>query len=652
MLNRKTLCAAIFLLYRLAALDNAAAHSDSTDFCYWRSSTAQGRSQHNFLRLSGDAQAGSLRLYHSIWTEDRRLVDCAVTTQSTIVESYLSLCRGAQAENFTDVPDTNFASLFMGLGSQCIHSFESGEGAYKRDKREINSPSNAEHHSVEDSSGRKLRRQKRSWIIPGTVWCGSGNKATNYDELGVFGQTDKCCREHDHCSDTIPAFNYGYGIFNRHIFTVSHCDCDNRFHQCLLAANTTVSNMVGYGYFNLLKTPCFILTQKMQCSETNWFGMCTLSQMSPFAIIQDPTDYNSTVPLSEDVQSGGASIPAVTAGDSNITLWTVSNQNFSSPAARPSHTQVLWPRPRWPCRHRKKGLARGNTFKHKKGRGLKRRVCVEQETPPTPHSTPLTLLSNPSASNSTPPMLHSTPSVSNYTPPMLNSTHSAPNPTHPMPNPTPSASNSTPPMRHSTPSVSNSSAVGKAAGEHSGALPWPRSDHSSENALPAAHHSTQPKVLYNQPAPVEDNWQKDKLQPCDCYKHLDECRLKIPPGETRFGLQNLEHKTLYHCNCTHRLAQQFPGQGESNAVRSLLAHFVSLSCFSMPSPNDCPGSQRCSAVLSETPYLQLNLPEWDNRYKNAPNLKVRRHNTRRRSKRRQGTVQLYRKCLKIMDSKS
>ncbi|KAI1881965.1 hypothetical protein AGOR_G00245620 [Albula goreensis] len=566
MLHRTTLCVAIFLLYSLAALDNAAAHSDSTDFCYWRSSTAQGRSQHNFLRLSGDAHAGSLRLYHSIWAEDRRLVHCAVTTESTIVESYLSLCRGEQAENFTDVPDTNFASLFVGLGSQCTHAFESGEGAFKRDKREINSPSNAEHHSVEDSSGRKLWRQKRSWIIPGTVWCGSGNKATNYDELGVFGQTDKCCREHDHCSDTIPAFNYGYGIFNRHIFTVSHCDCDNRFHQCLLAANTTVSNMVGYGYFNLLKTPCFILTQKMQCTETNWFGMCTLSQMSPFAIIQDPIDYNSTVPLSEDVQSGGASIPAVTAGDSNVTLWTVSNQNVTSPAVRPSHTQVPWPRPRWPCRHRGKGLARGNTFKHKKGRGLKRR--------------------------------------------------------------------------------------GTAAGEHSGALPWPRSDHSSENALPAAHHSTQPKVLYNQPAPVEDNWQKDKLQPCDCYKHLDECRLKIPPGETRFGLQNLEHKTLYHCNCTHRLAQQFPGQGESNAVRSLLAHFVSLSCFSMPSPNDCPGSQRCSAVLSETPYLQLNLPEWDYKYKNAPNLKVRRHNMRRRSKRRQGTVQLYRKCLKIMDSKS
>ena len=46
-----------------------------------------------------------------------------------------------------------------------------------------------------------------------------------------------------------------------------------RFRQCLLTANDRVSNMVGYGYFNVLQTPCFTITETMQCTRTNWFGM-------------------------------------------------------------------------------------------------------------------------------------------------------------------------------------------------------------------------------------------------------------------------------------------------------------------------------------------------------------------------------------------
>ena len=38
--------------------------------------------------------------------------------------------------------------------------------------------------------------------FPGTLWCGPGETAGDPDALGPAGETDACCREHDHC--TIP----------------------------------------------------------------------------------------------------------------------------------------------------------------------------------------------------------------------------------------------------------------------------------------------------------------------------------------------------------------------------------------------------------------------------------------------------------------
>lgn len=46
---------------------------------------------------------------------------------------------------------------------------------------------------------------------------------------GMFEETDKCCREHDHCKETIASFSFDHGVFNTNIFTLSHCDCDNRY---------------------------------------------------------------------------------------------------------------------------------------------------------------------------------------------------------------------------------------------------------------------------------------------------------------------------------------------------------------------------------------------------------------------------------------
>ncbi|KAL6465723.1 hypothetical protein MHYP_G00258560 [Metynnis hypsauchen] len=141
--------------------------------------------------------------------------------------------------------------------------------------------------------GAKIR-QKRAWIFPGTLWCGRGSTAGDYEQLGMFEPVDRCCREHDHCSSIIRPFTVNFGVLNPTPFTISHCDCDNRFKQCLLKVNDTVSNMVGYTFFNILKLRCFDLIQKSHCTQLNWFGMCTTVRIAPFASLKNPTPYNLT----------------------------------------------------------------------------------------------------------------------------------------------------------------------------------------------------------------------------------------------------------------------------------------------------------------------------------------------------------------------
>lgn len=49
---------------------------------------------------------------------------------------------------------------------------------------------------------------------PGTKWCGPGNTAANYNDLGKHRDTDMCCREHDHCEDIVESQQMLHGVFN------------------------------------------------------------------------------------------------------------------------------------------------------------------------------------------------------------------------------------------------------------------------------------------------------------------------------------------------------------------------------------------------------------------------------------------------------
>lgn len=56
-------------------------------------------------------------------------------------------------------------------------------------------------------------------IFPGTKWCGPGDIAKNYNDLGTYRETDKCCREHDNCGDLILPRKSKHGLENPDSFT-------------------------------------------------------------------------------------------------------------------------------------------------------------------------------------------------------------------------------------------------------------------------------------------------------------------------------------------------------------------------------------------------------------------------------------------------
>ncbi|KAM9371851.1 LOW QUALITY PROTEIN: group 3 secretory phospholipase A2 [Phaethornis superciliosus] len=139
-------------------------------------------------------------------------------------------------------------------------------------------------------------RRPRGWTVPGTLWCGAGDSAGHAGELGLFRGPDRCCREHDQCSAQIAALQFSYGIRNYRLHTVSHCDCDARFRQCLLALNDTISDIIGVTFFDLLEVPCFVLEESEQCVQWHWWGGCERYGVVPLARMVRQSQYHYSLP--------------------------------------------------------------------------------------------------------------------------------------------------------------------------------------------------------------------------------------------------------------------------------------------------------------------------------------------------------------------
>ncbi|XP_063585571.1 phospholipase A2-like [Penaeus indicus] len=114
-------------------------------------------------------------------------------------------------------------------------------------------------------------RSKRM-IFPGTKWCGAGTKAGNSNDLGRYTETDRCCRAHDNCPDSIPKRSIRHGLVNHKRYTLSHCDCDEEFLRCLKSAKSVSATLVGHAYFTVWNPRCFKKDFPAVCKKYSFTG--------------------------------------------------------------------------------------------------------------------------------------------------------------------------------------------------------------------------------------------------------------------------------------------------------------------------------------------------------------------------------------------
>uniref|UniRef100_A0A8C8RCQ1 phospholipase A2 n=1 Tax=Pelusios castaneus TaxID=367368 RepID=A0A8C8RCQ1_9SAUR len=378
-------------------------------------------------------RSGAPVLFQSAWDGRGRLLACSVRGEPWLIRRYRAACaRRLPGDLFAPAwkPARRRALDALARHGAACSGAESWEAGRPRGRRAAG----------DDRDPPARRRSRRGWTMPGTLWCGAGDSAGSGAELGIFQGPDLCCREHDQCAEQLSALEYNYGIRNYRLHTVSHCDCDARFKQCLLGLNDTISNIIGITFFDLLEMPCFVLEESEACVEWHWWGGCKRYGPVALARLVQQSQYEYSPPLGETTR----------------------------PAPRPP----------------------GKGWKHSKpGRKHRRKK-----------------------------------------------------------------------------------------------MKGPRLDNGvqgSQSPREAQKPGTAPLTL-NQPSPPAP------ARSCGCYRRLDQCEFKIAPHEVKYQLHNPDSRTLFHCNCTRRLARFLRRtKGPNEVEEEVLSDFISTACFVLEPPADC-----------------------------------------------------------------
>ncbi|KAE8295037.1 Group 3 secretory phospholipase A2 [Larimichthys crocea] len=224
-----------------------------------------------------------VEVVRSVASPAGKLVNCSVIVNHMQVKSFMHECRlGLKEQRAARELETRFTRMDEAK-LMCREFKEKSERSGRVEKDD------SEDSALQDEV---LKRSKRGFTYPGTLWCGAGNMADNYDQLGNFAETDSCCRTHDHCPHVIHAFSSKYGHTNFKWHSICHCDCDNTLKECLRKVNDTSSRIVGQAFYNVIGVPCFEFAYEEQCAERHWYGVCKRYEKFPIAVLRDAVPYD------------------------------------------------------------------------------------------------------------------------------------------------------------------------------------------------------------------------------------------------------------------------------------------------------------------------------------------------------------------------
>ena len=94
--------------------------------------------------------------------------------------------------------------------------------------------------------------------------------------LKINKEVDACCKVHDHCEHFIPRWKTKYNLVNWRPFTISSCECDAKFLECLQDDDSLSAQDIQRIYFDILGVPCFKfqLHDVRKCVKRTWFMAC------------------------------------------------------------------------------------------------------------------------------------------------------------------------------------------------------------------------------------------------------------------------------------------------------------------------------------------------------------------------------------------
>ncbi|OWF45364.1 uncharacterized protein LOC110457150 [Mizuhopecten yessoensis] len=217
------------------------------------------------------------------------------TTDDAALDGTLSTARGGNSPEVTYL-DSNVVSEKR---QKFANKSSSGSVSKFNSRRTARSATSSTYFSRDDAEAlpENHERRKRSFfnkylIFPGTKWCGRGQIAKKYDELGDDQEADVCCRDHDCCQDIIPCFSTKHNYFNYRFHAILHCDCDRRFRGCLKQSVSPMASLIGRIYFNIMGSKCFTVSMEEVCVRRSWWGRCEEYGQQEAVKIEDQEPYN------------------------------------------------------------------------------------------------------------------------------------------------------------------------------------------------------------------------------------------------------------------------------------------------------------------------------------------------------------------------